>query len=66
MSTFAEIPLNPCPHCRVEPVIKREPDTDVCWYVACSNELDCPVWPMTYLHATPAEAASAWNSGNVH
>ena len=66
MSTPAETAPKPCPHCGVQPVLRREAGRQPAWYAACANELDCPVWPMTFLHATPAEAITAWNAGDTH
>lgn len=65
MSQPAPTP-KPCPHCGVAPVLKREPGNGEAWFVGCSNELDCPVWPLTYLHATAAEAIAAWDDGLTH
>ena len=66
MSTSATPAPKPCPHCGVIPIISSEPTIPITWYVACSNELDCPVWPMTFLLSTPADAIAAWNAGNTH
>ena len=69
MSTPAETSPIPCPHCGVEPVIKSSYVNlghDDVWFVGCANELDCPVWPLTYLHESAAAAVAAWNAGATH
>lgn len=53
----------PCPHCSSAPSIQRDPydKTRVC--MGCSNEINCPVWPVTEWHTTEAAAVAAWNAG---
>jgi len=69
MSTPAPSVPKPCPHCGVDPVIKSS-NVDLghedVWFVGCSNELDCPVWPLTFLHPSATEAVDAWNAGATH
>lgn len=53
-----------CPHCGA----RGEPFRSVSHrqsFVECSNQIECPVWPMTSGHATLAEAIAAWNEGIV-
>lgn len=52
----------PCPTCQVAPVIKDDGvSTAGRIYVACSNELDCPVWPIGLPAETEAQAIDHWN-----
>jgi hypothetical protein len=57
-------PLNPCPSCghpgRIVPAIKRG-----LFVAECSEQIDCPKWPMTDPKTSEAEAAEAWNRGEL-
>jgi hypothetical protein len=52
-----------CPACSVAPVIKDDSVTPLGpFYVACSNELDCPVWPIGISAQTKPDAIANWNA----
>ena len=56
----------PCPHCGAAALIQRDPRPPrSLWFVACSNELDCPVWPVSHWYASVEAAVAAWNSNDV-
>ena len=50
--------LDVCPWCRTRPsLLPTPPDR---WRIECIHE-SCPLNPMSYSFATPAEAAESWN-----
>jgi hypothetical protein len=59
---MTSIALNPCPCCnkpaKIVPGIKRGH-----FKAECSEEIDCPQWPMTDSFTGEEEAAAAWNRG---
>jgi hypothetical protein len=57
--------LPACPHCKAIPKLIAEPRHELTprFYVGCSNELDCPVWPLTHPRENAADAVLAWLEG---
>lgn len=56
----------PCPHCQAKPRIRRGYHwRKGTWTAECSNDINCPVWPITSNHPTPEAARAAWNSGTA-
>lgn len=51
-----------CPHCNTSPAIKddsKKPEGK--FYVGCSNEMDCPVWPIGTSAPSIPSAIRNWN-----
>lgn len=55
----------PCPVCKADPKVCQDTMIPARYFVGCSNELDCPKWPVTTSRATEAEAITAWNKGET-
>lgn len=50
--------LNPCPHCKAPAKVSRDQDW---FFIECSNQMDCNVWPETRWNETLEAAAEEWN-----
>jgi acyl carrier protein len=51
--------IQPCRYCHQQPNPKQSEEGH---YLECSNLIDCPGWPYTEPHPTPALAIAAWNA----
>lgn len=52
-----------CPHCKTEPSVKDDSKaTEGKYYIGCSNQIDCPVWPIGKPAASIPAAIRLWNS----
>ncbi|WAC18854.1 hypothetical protein OVA24_16610 [Luteolibacter sp. SL250] len=58
------IPLVVCHCCKAPAELFQHRDGG--YVVECSDSFDCLQWPMTDVHPTPEEAATAWNEGHTH
>jgi hypothetical protein len=58
------IPLHACPCCKAPGELYAHRNGG--YAVECSNSIDCTQWPMTDVHPTSDEAATAWNEGHTH
>ena len=56
------IAVKPCPHCHAAAEVKFESER---YYVECSNNINCPVWPQTQNQPSRDLAAEAWNENET-
>ncbi|MEO5915596.1 MAG: hypothetical protein ABIS50_15285 [Luteolibacter sp.] len=57
--------LTPCPSCGADARLCPDRSKPGQFFVGCSNEINCPVWPVTRSKTTEQEARAAWEAGET-